>query len=225
MTRDVSPYCWTSSSGRALLLAILALGAAAPRVRAADHDHGTAPVKAGAKNECCTTEDAEQPASYTRSLVDYTIPEVKLTRADGSVVPLRSELEAAGPIMVNFIFTTCTTICPVLSATFARVQELLEDDARKVRMISISIDPEQDTPEKLRQYAAKFKAAPGWHFLTGTLTDSIKVQRAFDAYRGGKMNHRPLTFMRASAENPWVRLEGLAGADDIVREYRELAAQ
>jgi protein SCO1/2 len=201
------------------------------RVGGADaggHDHAAATTAKAATHDCCTseqTEDAGKLSSYTRSVADYPIPEVKAVRADGSQVPLRSELETDGPIIVNFIFTTCTTICPVLSSTFARVQELLRDDSQSVRMVSISIDPEQDTPGRLRAYAAKYQASPEWHFLTGALDDSIRVQRAFDAYRGGKMNHRPLTFIRASSEDPWVRLEGLAGPADIVREYRELVAQ
>jgi protein SCO1/2 len=58
--------------------------------------------------------------------------------------------------------------------------------------------------------------------LTGTLDDSVAVQRAFDVYRGDKMNHQPATFLRAAPGQPWVRLEGFASAADILREYRQL---
>jgi len=54
--------------------------------------------------------------------------------------------------------------------------------------------------------------------------DSIAVQRAFDVYRGDKMNHLPTTFLRASPGQPWVRLDGFAGAADILREYRQLTS-
>ena len=130
----------------------------------------------------------------------YTIPDVKLVDADGAAVPLRSELaDQDRPVILNFIFTSCTAICPVMSATFSQVQAALGPEREAVRMVSISIDPEQDTPAALKAYAGKFGARPQWQMLTGSLDDSIAVQRAFDVYRGDKMNHQPATFLRAGA--------------------------
>jgi protein SCO1/2 len=88
-------------------------------------------------------------------------------------------------------------------------------------MVSISIDPEQDTPAVLEAYRAKFDAGPQWKMLTGWLDDSVLVQRAFDVYRGDKMNHQPATFLRTRQGQPWVRLEGSATAADVLREYRQ----
>lgn len=122
--------------------------------------------------------------------------------------------------MLNFIFTTCTTVCPVMSATFSQAQGKLG----KVRMISISIDPEHDTPSRLKEYAKRFEAGPQWSMLTGSLENSIAVQRAFDIYRGDKMNHEPVTFMRKEPDQPWVRINGFISADDLVREYEKLAS-
>lgn len=159
---------------------------------------------------------------YVRSQAAYAVPDVKLVNADGSGVPLRSELaEQDKPVILNFIFTTCGAVCPVMSATFSQLQAALgPDDA--VRMLSISIDPEEDTPAALKAYAGKYGAGPQWQMLTGSLTDSIAVQRAFDVYRGDKMNHQPATFLRAAPGQPWVRLDGFASADDILREVRQL---
>ena len=89
-------------------------------------------------------------------------------------------------------------------------------------MISITIDPEYDTSARLQAYAARYHAGPQWQFLTGNREDIVAVQKAFDAYRGTKMNHEPLTFLRASVDAPWVRLNGLASAADVVKEYRQL---
>ena len=126
--------------------------------------------------------------------------------------------------MLNFIFTTCTTICPVMSATFSMVQEKLGPEHGKVRMISISIDPEHDSPSRLNAYAKKFGAGAQWSMLTGSIGNSIAVQRAFDAYFGDKMNHRPVTFMRKGPGKPWLRIDGFASADDLLREYRKLVS-
>jgi len=163
--------------------------------------------------------------SYQRSSASYSIPDVKLVDMDGESVSLRDGLGGNEPVILNFIFTSCTAICPVMSATFQQVQEKLGDERSRVRMVSISIDPENDSPARLREYANLFQAGTQWRMLTGSVEDSIAVQRAFGAYRGGKMNHAPVTFLRpAGPDQPWVRLDGLASASDIIEEYRKLAA-
>jgi protein SCO1/2 len=160
---------------------------------------------------------------YVRSQAAYTVPDVKLVDADGAGVPLRSELaEQDKPVILNFIFTTCGAVCPVMSATFSQVQAALGPERDAVRMLSISIDPEEDTPAALKAYAGKYGAGPQWRMLTGSLDDSIAVQRAFGVYRGDKMNHQPATFLRAAPDQPWVRLDGFASAADILREVGQL---
>lgn len=163
---------------------------------------------------------------YTRSIASYNIPDLKLVDMNGATVSLRDGLSGKEPVMLNFIYTTCTAICPVMSATFHHVQDQLGSEANKVRMISISIDPEYDTPEKLREYAAKYRAGPQWSLLTGSVANSIAVQQAFNSYRGNKMNHAPATFIRVGgADNSWVRLDGFASAPDIIKEYRQFASR
>lgn len=162
---------------------------------------------------------------YVRSQATYTVPDVKLVDADGARVPLRSELaDQDRPVILNFIFTTCGAVCPVMSATFSQVQAALGPERDAVRMLSISIDPEEDTPAALKAYAGKYGAGPQWRMLTGSLDDSIAVQRAFGVYRGDKMNHQPATFLRAAPDQPWVRLDGFASATDILREVGQLSA-
>lgn len=168
---------------------------------------------------------AQADAGYQRSDASYRIPDVSLVDMDGKAVSLLDGLGGDGPVLLNFIFTSCTTICPAMSATFMQVQDQLGEEVDRVRMVSISIDPENDTPDRLKEYARRFHAGSQWKMLTGSAEDSIAVQRAFDAYRGGKMNHAPVTFLRAGgADRSWVRLDGLASASDIVDEYRKLAA-
>ncbi len=160
--------------------------------------------------------------SYTRSTVNYIIPDITLVNMDNEPVSLKKELTPDTPILVNFIFTTCTTICPIMSATFSQVQSLLGEEADKIHMISISIDPEQDTPKNLKKYARKFDALPTWHFLTGKLNDIKQTLKAFDVYRGDKMNHVPVTLLRKNANTHWVRLDGLTSAQDLISEYRKI---
>ena len=161
---------------------------------------------------------------YTRSVASYQMPDVKLVDADGNEVVLTDSLAVDEPVMLNFIFTTCTTVCPVMSATFSQVQEKLGQEREAVRMVSISIDPEHDSPAQLNEYAKRFEAGPQWSMLTGSAEDSIAVQRAFNVYRGDKMSHEPVTFIRNGSDQPWVRIDGFASADELLREYRDLTS-
>jgi len=156
----------------------------------------------------------------TRSIVDYAIPDVKVVREDGRTVELKHELNDGRPVVLNFVYTTCTSVCPLTSQTFAQLQSKLGAARNSVHLVSISIDPEQDTPSRLREYAQKFGAGPDWHFYTGTLGASIAAQRAFNVYRGDKMDHAPATLVRLAAGGHWVRIDGFATADDLIRELR-----
>jgi protein SCO1/2 len=158
-------------------------------------------------------------AEPQRATARYRIPDVTLVRADGARVNLRRELDDGRPVILNFVFTTCAAICPVMSRTFAAVQRRLGDE---VHLVSISIDPDEDTPPRLLQYARQLRARPGWSFYTGTAEASLSAQRAFDAFRGNKMNHVPVTYLRVAPDAPWVRLSGFASADEVVKEFRKL---
>ncbi|HVF61169.1 MAG TPA: SCO family protein [Thermoanaerobaculia bacterium] len=155
---------------------------------------------------------------YSRTLHAYRAPDVALVGMDGAPVRLRAELERAGPVVLHFLFTSCATVCPVLTGTLAAAQERLPD----VRILSISIDPEEDTPARVREYAARFGAGRRWRFLTGKPPDVLAVQEAFDAYRGDKMRHEPSTFLRAAPGAPWVRIDGFLAAADLVAEVERL---
>jgi len=161
---------------------------------------------------------------YQVSRADYRIPAVTLTDMNGVRAALPDALDGKAPVLVDFIFTSCTTICPVLSATYAEAQEMLKAEGVASRLVSISIDPEHDSPTRLKAYAERFGARDEWQLFTGTLADAIAVEKAFDAYRGDKANHAPLLFMRASADAPWVRLEGFAGAARIVEEFHRMVS-
>ena len=153
----------------------------------------------------------------------YSLPEIYLTSMSNKRTDFLRLINKQ-PVILNFIFTTCTAICPVLTATFSQVQEQLSAAKLSVPLISITIDPEQDTPARLTEYANKFGAGPNWQFYTGDKASIITLQKAFDAYRGNKMNHIPLTFVKTST-NEWIRIDGFASATDIVKEYIKISGK
>src|SRR5712675_1979451 len=92
---------------------------------------------------------AEQPVAGDRfrvSTAAYEVPAVRLVRDDGKGVLLSDELNDGRAVFLNFIFTTCTSVCPLSSKTFADLERELGAETAGVHLVSISIDPEQDTP-------------------------------------------------------------------------------
>jgi protein SCO1 len=110
------------------------------------------------------------------------------------------------------------------SQVFELFQRRLGPERDRVHLVSISIDPEEDTPGKLKKYARQFHAGAEWQHYTGSLQASLATQRAFGVYRGDKMNHTPVTLLRRSPGGPWIRLDGFATADDLFAEYENLIA-
>jgi protein SCO1/2 len=171
-----------------------------------------------------TTNLHAAPLSTTnRTTASYSIPNVKLVRQDGAVVNLGEELNDGRPVVLSFIFTSCTSVCSLVSHTLSQLQSKLGDNAGRVHLVSITIDPEQDDAARLREYAKSFNAGPEWQHYTGTLAASQTVQRAFDVYRGSKMDHAPATLIRTAPGAQWTRIEGFATADQLLAELSELS--
>ena len=162
-------------------------------------------------------------ATKTRA-VSIAVPDVKLIRDDGRQVSLLREVDDGRPVVLNFIFTSCGSTCPLMSQIFSEFQRRLGAGGSGVHLMSISVDPEEDTPARLLEYAHRFGARPGWQHYTGTLEASVTTQRAFGVYRGDKMSHVPATLMRAAPGQPWVRIDGLATPDELLQEYHRLVA-
>jgi len=156
------------------------------------------------------------------SMADYKLPQVQLVREDGKSVSLVEELDDGRPVVMNFVYTTCTTICPLASRTLEELQDKLGNERDRVHMLSVSTDPEQDTPAVLAKYATRFGAGKQWHFYTGTTDASIAAQRAFDVYRGDKMDHNPVTFIRAAPGKPWLRIDGFAKSEELLRGLHDM---
>jgi protein SCO1/2 len=160
-----------------------------------------------------------------RSEVIYKIPTVVLQRQDGKKASFPGELDDGRAVILQFMYTSCTTVCPITTQMFSEVKEQLGKEKLKFHMVSISIDPEFDNTKRLDAFSKKMSAGEQWQFYTGTLEATVALQKAFDVYRGDKMNHVPVTFLRVAPGKPWVRLDGLRGPEDIVKEYRALSGK
>ncbi len=192
----------------------VAIGLAAPGVFAHDDSEGQ-PTHA---------HHHHMAQKITRTTAAYVVPRVTLVRDDGRAVLLTDEMNDGRPVVLTFIYTTCTEVCPLVSHTLAQLQDELGSERDRVHIMSISIDPEEDTPARLAAYARKYGAGPEWQHYSGTLAASIEAQRAFDAYRGEKMDHIPVTFLRAAPGKPWIRIDGFASSDLLLEEIQNMLA-
>jgi cytochrome oxidase Cu insertion factor (SCO1/SenC/PrrC family) len=151
------------------------------------------------------------------------IPDVELLDQNGRKIHFYTDLVKGQTVVINFIFTTCTTICPPLGATFARVQKELGDKAgRDVRFISISVDPATDTPERLKAWGAKFHAGDGWTFVTGNKPDVDELLRALGASSARREDHSPTVLIGNDAHGNWTRTYGLANTSKLVQIINEV---
>jgi protein SCO1/2 len=148
------------------------------------------------------------------------MPDEELVDQDGAPVRLR-ELARDHVLVVNFIFTACTTICSPMTAIFSRLQgELGGALERDVRLVSISLDPAVDTPERLKRYADPFNRRRGWIFLTGSRERVARVLGALGGRAPVKERHTPLTLIGRAAEGRWTRVDGIASPGRLAEEIR-----
>jgi protein SCO1 len=94
----------------------------------------------------------------------WQLPDFSLTERSGNTMSLA---DLKGKVWVaDFFYTTCPGPCPMMTSRLSALQDKLAGKT-DVRLVSISLDPEKDTPDVLRQYAERFKAGPDWLFFTG----------------------------------------------------------
>jgi protein SCO1/2 len=212
--------------GGFLALVGAGLGLAANAAEA-EHDHAhhhEDPSAAGHDHSAHQAQVASAGSALAQQrMASYQAPALTLIDQRGRKVDFNKTLDDGRPVILNFIFTSCTTICPVMTQILLQVQAKLGDDRGRVHMVSVSIDPEYDTPARLMDYAKQNQTGAQWDFYTGSSEDSIRVQKAFDAYRGGKMNHEAVVLLRGPRGSNWTRLDGFASADQILNVYRSLA--
>ena len=160
--------------------------------------------------------------AYQRSIEQYAVPDVVLVNQNGAKVRLKDLLQTDKPVVLDFIFGTCTTICPILSAGYVNLQNKLGPDHQAIRLVSISIDPEHDTPKVLNEYLKRYHAKQGWDFLTGSREDIDKVMTAFGAYVQNKMSHYPLILIRSPRDGAWTRIFGLMSTAEFMNEVQKV---
>lgn len=130
---------------------------------------------------------------------------------------LRSDVIGDRIAVIDFIYTSCTTMCPMVSSVMARLQkDLGERLEREVILVSVSVDPVRDTPEKLAAHARKFDQGKGWVWLTGSRYNVQEVLRNFGITISNLEEHAPMVMVGRADNSNWYRLVGIPHPDDVM---------
>lgn len=157
--------------------------------------------------------------------VHLEIPDVTLFDQDGQPVHFYSDLVQGKVVMINFIFTSCTTICPPMGATFGKLQQLLgERSGRDVHLISVSVDPVTDSPGRMKEWGQRFGAGPGWTLVTGERETVVRLLKALGVYTPNINDHTPLVLAGNDLRREWTRAYGLAAPGKLMELIEGLAA-
>ena len=176
-----------------------------------------AKVEKPAPAEPASTENDPSAISSIR------IPDVAVLDQHGKSLNFYRDLVKGRVVAVNFVFTTCTAICPSLTATFRKVQQQLQENSVDAQLISISVDPTTDTPERLHAFAEKFKVEPGWTFVTGSTSDIDSILKEFGVAVANKNDHTPMILIGNDGTGYWTRTYGLSSPTAIVKLISEAA--
>ncbi len=190
-----------------------------------------AALAGGCKKDGQAFEMMQPPATPSALQKHWSVPDFALTERSGQTVKLA---DFAGKVWVaDFFYTTCPGPCPMMSSRLGEVQKELGTEP-DLRLVSISTDPEKDTPEVLKLYAGKFHASDRWLFLTGEKAgiyalarEGFKLPIAEPASAGGQIIHstRLMLIDRAGSVRGFYEATGETGVRDLIRDIRRLLGE
>jgi len=189
----------------ALAVGLLVAGSVAAHK---DHDH----------------EAAAQPVQAAES-AELDLRDRTLLDQNGREVRFVSDVLGDKIVVMDFVFTHCTNVCPILSAVLKQVQRSLgERVGDEVAMVSVTVDPVRDTPQRLKAYAAKHRAGPGWTWLTGPKPTVDDVLIGLGAYSVNFEDHPSMVLVGDARSGQWSRFFGFPSPERIVEQVNKLQA-
>jgi protein SCO1/2 len=202
----------------------LALNAGAEETGHEHHDH---------HDHAASGDD--DPHAHHRAMMNTPAEPAKTTEVDlldkvlvdqnGDEMKFVSEVIGDRIVVMDFVYTSCTTVCPVISAVFGQVQDKLgEQLGDEVVLVSVSVDPVRDTPQRLKAYAATHNAKPGWIWLTGGKRTMDEVLDGLGAYTPNFENHPAMVLVGDGRTGEWSRFFGFPSPDRLVDQVNALQA-
>ena len=206
------PTTFPGAALSALAALVMALVTSPVSAQHDNHDHHTQHAKGAVKTV------AAQRATFKLS-------ETPLLDQHGRTLKFKSEALGERIAVIGFVYTTCTTVCPVVSAVMAQVQDKLGARlGRDVALVTVTVDPVRDTPARLKEYGAKLGSGAGWTWLTGPKPQVDEVLKVFGAYTPNFTEHPALVLVGDAKSGKWLRFYGFPTPEQLMAAVNELTA-
>lgn len=171
-----------------------------------------------AKHRAMMKHNAESAAEFA----DIDLREHMLLNQDGEKVAFVGDVVGDNIVVMDFVYTTCTTVCPVLTALFSQVQMRLGDRlGDDVVLVSLTVDAARDTPQRLKAYSMKHRAREGWIWLTGPKPTMDDVLTGLGAYSVNFEDHPSMVIVGDARTGQWKRMFGFPSPDRIMKVVDE----
>lgn len=168
-------------------------------------------------------DHAPPKTAVTQDSAVVHFADVSLTNQNGERVNLKRDLVSDRIVVMGFIYTTCTTICPVISSIMGKVQQQLGAKVgTEVQLVSITVDPLRDTAPRLLTYANRFQHGPGWAWLTGTPQAIDATLKGLGTWTADPENHPPLIMIGDGHSSHWTRFYGFTDPQLLVERVEQL---
>jgi cytochrome oxidase Cu insertion factor (SCO1/SenC/PrrC family) len=150
--------------------------------------------------------------------VKFEIPDEEVLDQDGRKVRFYSDLIKGKVVVVTIFFTSCTLVCPMQGNALAKLQsQLAERLGKEVFFISISKDPQADTPKHLRRWSREFGVGHGWTLVTGAQGVMKELLWKFTGETPGPKLHSPILLIGNDRTGVWMEAEGLDATEELVK--------
>jgi protein SCO1/2 len=150
--------------------------------------------------------------------------DVVLLNQNGEQMQFYSDLLKGKVVIINSFFTSCASVCPLMNRTMEKIQAAFAERVGKdIILISISVDPNTDTPPRLKEYAERFHAKPGWYFLTGKKENVDLALYKIGQFVEARDDHSTVIIIGNERTGLWKKTLGLAKAEDLIKIVKEVA--
>jgi protein SCO1 len=163
--------------------------------------------------------------AYTAHALRGHFPNVVLTNQDNKQLRFYDDLLKGKIVVIQFMFSNCERLCPMVTPNLVKVQSELEKEwPKRVHIVSITVDPDHDTPQVLKAYAKKFHVLPGWQFLTGRRADIDQIRRELGLYypEDTQFEHMNMITIGREPTGQWITMRALNRSDVIAYTVRRL---
>lgn len=160
-----------------------------------------------------------------QTVINLTLPAPNLfvLNQNGKKISFYRDLIKNKTVAINFIFTACTSSCSLSTAIFRQVQKQLGN--QQVQLITVTVDPVNDTPERLLEFSKRFNAASGWEFITGERQVISGLLKNLGVYTADRNDHSNVVIVGNDSKHRWTRLYGFPQADEILTALKNITVE